>query len=78
MPGKNLTRVEAEERAALVSVQAYAVELDLTTSDRTFATTSTLTFTATAGGSTFVDFIGASSGLYLAHGFDRVEPLPAS
>ena len=60
MPGKNLTRVEAEERAALVSVEAYAVELDLTTSETTFATTSTITFSATEGASTFVDFLGAS------------------
>jgi aminopeptidase N len=73
VPGKNLTRVEAEERAALVSVQAYAVELDLTTSDRTFATTSTLTFTATAGGSTFVDFIGESVEKVTLNG-EAVEP----
>ena len=73
MPGKNLTRVEAEERAALVSVQAYAVELDLTTSDRTFATTSTLTFTATEAGSTFVDFIGESVEKVTLNG-EAVEP----
>ena len=30
MPGMNLTRDEARERAALVSVDSYAVELDLT------------------------------------------------
>ncbi|KGN39179.1 aminopeptidase N [Knoellia subterranea] len=60
MPGKNLTRVEAEERASLVQVEAYSVELDLTTSEKTFATTSTITFTATEGASTFVDFIGES------------------
>ncbi|CAN7382589.1 aminopeptidase N [Knoellia sp. LjRoot47] len=60
MPGKNLTRVEAQERAALVSADAYAVELDLTTSETTFATTSTIAFDATEGASTFVDFLGES------------------
>ncbi|PRY56345.1 aminopeptidase N [Knoellia remsis] len=60
MPGKNLTRVEAEERAALVTVDSYDVELDLTTSEKTFATTSTIRFTATPGSATFVDFLGES------------------
>ncbi len=61
MPGTNLTRAEAEERAALVAVTSYDVELDLTTSPRTFATTSSITFTcARPGSGTFVDFIGES------------------
>uniref|UniRef100_UPI0008383A42 aminopeptidase N n=1 Tax=Kribbia dieselivorans TaxID=331526 RepID=UPI0008383A42 len=61
MPGTNLTRDEAEERAGLVSVQTYDVALDLTTSETTFRTRSTITFSATtAGGETFVDFIGDS------------------
>ena len=60
MPGTNLTRDEASTRSALVSVSAYAVELDLTTGDTTFATTSTITFTARDGAETFVDFVGAS------------------
>lgn len=73
MPGKNLTRVEAEERAALVTVDAYAVDLDLTTSETTFATTSTITFTAAEGASTFVDFLGASVEKVTLNG-DSVEP----
>ncbi len=60
MPGKNLTRLEAEERSSLVSVDSYAVELDLTTSETTFATTSTIRFRASEGASTFVDFLGTS------------------
>ncbi|KGN40318.1 aminopeptidase N [Knoellia aerolata] len=60
MPGKNLTRLEAEERSALVDVDSYAVELDLTTSETTFATTSTIRFRASEGASTFVDFLGTS------------------
>ncbi|UDY24472.1 aminopeptidase N [Nocardioides sp. Kera G14] len=62
MPGTNLTRAEAAERAALLDVTSYAVELDLTTGDKTFASTTTLTFTSsTVGASTFVDLVGATS-----------------
>ena len=61
MPGTNLTRVEAEARSSILSVDSYAVELDLTTSETTFATTSTIHFTCSAPGSdTFVDFVGES------------------
>ncbi len=60
MPGKNLTREEAAERAALVEVDSHAITLDLTTSESTFATTSTIHFTAKGGSATFVDFIGES------------------
>ncbi len=59
MPGTNLTRLEAEARAALVGDVTYDVALDLTTGDRTFATTSTISFTCTSpGAGTFVDFVG--------------------
>ena len=57
MPGTNLTRAEAEARAAIVSTEAYAVELDLTTSEETFRSTSTVRFGATAGETTFIDLI---------------------
>jgi aminopeptidase N len=61
VPGKNLTRDEARERAALLSVAAYDVALDLTTGPTTFQTRSTVTFTATdEGASTFIDLIAAS------------------
>ena len=49
MPGTNLTRAEAEARAAIVSTEAYVIELDLTTTEDTFRSISTVTFTATAG-----------------------------
>ena len=55
MPGENLTRVEAQERKALVDVASYEVSLDLTTGDETFAATTTVTFDAKAGSSTFID-----------------------
>mgnify|MGYP000031107902 CR=1 FL=1 len=58
MPGENLTRIEAAERAALVSVNSYDVDLDLTTSDRTFRSTTTVKFAChTPGASTFIDAI---------------------
>src|SRR5579875_3668280 len=40
VPGTNLTREEAAERARLVSVSTYQVELDLTTGAETFESTS--------------------------------------
>ncbi len=57
MPGENLTRIEAQERKALVEVESYDIELDLTTSEKTFRSTTTVRFTATAGSSTFIDAI---------------------
>lgn len=57
MPGENLTRVEAQERSSLVSTESYQIELDLTTGDEVFRSTSTVTFSATAGASTFIDAI---------------------
>ncbi len=57
MPGTNLTRAEAEARAAIVSTETYHVVLDLTTSEDTFRSTSTVAFTATPGESTFIDLI---------------------
>ena len=60
MPGDNLTRVEAQERKALVDVQSYEITLDLTTGAETFATKTVVTFTATEGASTFIDHITRS------------------
>src|SRR4051812_21139897 len=63
MPGTNLTRDEARTRAGLVSDVSYAIDLDLTTAASgaaTFASTTTLTFSAEAGASTFADLIAAS------------------
>ncbi|TBN57100.1 aminopeptidase N [Glaciihabitans arcticus] len=55
MPGENLTRVEAQERAALVDVQSYEIDLDLTTGPEIFRSSTTVRFTAKAGASTFID-----------------------
>ncbi|HEX4400652.1 MAG TPA: aminopeptidase N [Galbitalea sp.] len=59
MPGENLTRIEAQGRKAIVDVASYEVVLDLTTGDKTFASTTTVTFSATSGSSTFIDAITA-------------------
>ena len=61
MPGKNLTRDEATARAAVIAVDHYDVTLDLTTSDTTFRSTTTVTFTsAEPGTATFIDLIAPS------------------
>ncbi|QCX26907.1 aminopeptidase N [Nocardioides jishulii] len=60
MPGTNLTRDEAATRAALLDVTSYTVELDLTTGEKTFGSTTTLEFSATTpGASTFADLVDA-------------------
>ncbi len=61
MPGTNLTREEAATRAALLDVTSYAIDLDLTTGDKTFASTTTLRFTCREpGAETFADLVGAT------------------
>src|SRR4051794_33436712 len=61
MPGTNLTRDEARTRARLLSVDSYTVDLDLTTSELTFSTTTTIAFTCTEpGAETFVDLVNAT------------------
>jgi aminopeptidase N len=52
----NLTRDEARERARLLNVESYRVELDLTGSDATFGSVTTVSFgCARPGASTFID-----------------------
>ncbi|WP_326643121.1 aminopeptidase N [Streptosporangium sp. NBC_01755] len=56
----NLTRDEARERARLLSVQSYAVELDLTEGEERFESVTTVRFTSTRpGAETFIDLAGA-------------------
>jgi aminopeptidase N len=60
MPGTNLTREEAATRAALLDVTSYSIDLDLTTGDKTFESTTTLRFTCREpGAETFADLVGA-------------------
>jgi len=61
VPGTNLTRAEAKHRARLLTVDSYAVELDLSGSDTAFSSTTTVRFAChEPGASTFADLVGAS------------------
>jgi len=52
----NLTRDEARERSALITVKSYQVDLDLTGGDTTFGSTSVIRFGCTSpGAATFID-----------------------
>jgi len=56
----NLTRDQAVERAALITVDSYRIDLDLTDGsgnpgERTFRSTTTVEFDATAGADTVID-----------------------
>jgi aminopeptidase N len=58
VPGENLTRDEAAERARLLRVASYDVVLDLTAGSDTFTSTTTVRFDCVEpGASTFVDLI---------------------
>ncbi len=57
MPGMNLTRAEARERAALIAVDSYQVNLDLTRGAEVFGSTTAVKFTAVPGSSTFIDAV---------------------
>ena len=74
MPGKNLTRDEARERAALLTVAAYDVTLDLTTGPTSFRTRSAVTFSSIEeGASTFIDLIAPSVELIRLNG-ETLDP----
>ncbi|WP_104087652.1 aminopeptidase N [Arthrobacter sp. GMC3] len=53
----NLTRAEAIERTSLLNVESYDVTLDLTVSETTFPSTTTVRFSATEGSSSFIDAV---------------------
>jgi len=57
LPAENLTRAEAAERAEHITTHSYEVDLDLTTGDEVFRSTTVLRFDAEPGRSTFVDLI---------------------
>jgi aminopeptidase N len=74
MPGENLTRVEARERAELISVESYRVALDVTVDEREFETETRVRFScAEPGASTFIDAITASVSLIELNG-ESLEP----
>ena len=51
----NLTRADAVERAALITVDNYRIELDLTTSPKEFRSTTTVRFEALPGADSHID-----------------------
>ncbi len=58
MPGMNLTREEARERAGHLTVSSYDVQLDLTTGEQTFRSETIVSFaSSTPGASTFIDLV---------------------
>ncbi|GAB3111390.1 aminopeptidase N [Streptomyces calidiresistens] len=59
MPGTNLTRDEARERARLLRVEEYDIVLDITEAPAggTFRSETTVRFEANAAGSSFVDLV---------------------
>ena len=61
MPGVNLTHNEAKERASIIKVENYDIDLDLTSGDETFISTTTIRFAGLKpGASTFIDAVGKS------------------
>jgi aminopeptidase N len=57
VPGENLTRIEAQERRAIVDTHSYEVSLDLTKGDEVFGSRTVVRFSATEGADTFIDLI---------------------
>ena len=51
----NLTRNEAVERAAMVTVDRYRIDLDLTTGEKLFGSVTTVEFEALPGADTYID-----------------------
>ncbi|MBM7783259.1 aminopeptidase N [Arthrobacter tumbae] len=66
----NLTRDEARQRAAIVSVHSYAINLDLTRGDSIFGSTTVVSFDAEQGSSTFIDAVTASVHRVTLNGVD--------
>ncbi|MCW2773786.1 MAG: Membrane alanyl aminopeptidase Metallo peptidase family [Nocardioides sp.] len=77
MPGTNLTRDEAATRAALLDVTSYSIDLDLTTGDATFESTTTIRFTSTEpGAETFADLVDATIHAITLNG-EAIDPATA-
>ncbi|NEA58109.1 aminopeptidase N [Streptomyces sp. SID13666] len=59
MPGTNLTREEAQQRARLLTVDAYEIDLDLSGAQDggTFRSVTTVRFDAATAGSSFIDLV---------------------
>ena len=74
MPGTNLTREEAQQRAAVISPSTYVVELDLSgESTERFGSITTIRFSATPGASTFADLVDGDITAITLNG-DQLDP----
>ena len=60
MPGENLTRIEAQERRAIVETHSYEVQLDLMKGAEVFGSRTVVRFSATEGADTFIDLIAGA------------------
>ena len=58
MPGLNITRAEAQERAQHLKIDHYDISLDVTTGDELFRAKTVVKFSATPGYNTFIDAVG--------------------
>lgn len=70
MPGLNLTRDEAANRAELLNVESYDVTLDLTKGPDVFSSTTVVKFSAQPGSSSFIDAITAAVHKVTLNGVD--------
>jgi aminopeptidase N len=75
---ENLTRAEARDRAEHLAVSDYAVSVDVTgDDDRTFGSSSTISFTSSAPGrSAFVDFLADEVSRIVLNG-EELDPATA-
>jgi len=61
VPGVNLTRAEAKERASVLKIHSYVVDLDLTSGTETFTSNVVIKFSGLKPGApTFIDAVGKS------------------
>jgi len=61
VPGVNIARSEAVERAKHLTIESYDISLDLTVGSEIFLSTSRINFTcSTPGYNTFIDAVGKS------------------
>ncbi len=59
MPGTNITQIEATQRSAIIKVESYKIDLDVTTGAETFLVKTTIKFAGLKpGATTFIDCVG--------------------
>ena len=59
MPGTNITQIEATQRSAIIKVESYKIDLDVTTGAETFLVKTKVKFAGLKpGATTFIDCVG--------------------